>query len=194
MPDIVFACPECSAHLVVDEKGVGLVVPCPNCGKGVRIPDVPASPVPPAAEAESPPSPALAHPDHGSLHLQKNPDESWREHRSDETEQNLLHKLGFDTENEPAVDPIAASHHEGEQGGVDLNLTLAWGKKKDHWFTTDGKKYHYCYYNPHSPEMITACATEKIPVSADIAPDDLSGIRRGAYCKKCVKALEQERK
>lgn len=36
--DIHFNCPECDNSLSVDEAGVGMVVPCPQCSKQIQIP------------------------------------------------------------------------------------------------------------------------------------------------------------
>lgn len=38
MADIIFYCQFCGASLKVDTKGVGLKVPCPECGKEITIP------------------------------------------------------------------------------------------------------------------------------------------------------------
>ena len=38
MADITFKCPECNNDLTVDEKGRGMRVPCPQCGKDIEIP------------------------------------------------------------------------------------------------------------------------------------------------------------
>jgi uncharacterized Zn ribbon protein len=38
MGDITFYCNHCSHQLIVDAKGIGLKVPCPECGKAVQIP------------------------------------------------------------------------------------------------------------------------------------------------------------
>ena len=38
MADINFDCPECGHTLVVDKSGAGLVVPCPECLKSIKIP------------------------------------------------------------------------------------------------------------------------------------------------------------
>ncbi|MGO9609916.1 MAG: hypothetical protein ACLPT4_09795 [Verrucomicrobiia bacterium] len=50
--DIYFFCGSCGQHLVVDEAGAGLVIPCPNCAKDVTVPGQPepkpTSPPPPA--------------------------------------------------------------------------------------------------------------------------------------------------
>lgn len=35
---ISFSCPSCKQTLEVDERGAGLIVPCPTCGKQVTIP------------------------------------------------------------------------------------------------------------------------------------------------------------
>ena len=36
--DISFSCPKCQQHLVVDEAGAGIQVPCPNCKTSITIP------------------------------------------------------------------------------------------------------------------------------------------------------------
>ena len=36
--DILFSCPECQQHVVIDAAGAGLLVDCPNCGREVRVP------------------------------------------------------------------------------------------------------------------------------------------------------------
>lgn len=36
--DIAFDCPRCRQHLVVDDAGAGMSVPCPKCGKEITIP------------------------------------------------------------------------------------------------------------------------------------------------------------
>jgi hypothetical protein len=36
--DILFSCPECQQHVVIDADGAGLLVDCPNCGREVRVP------------------------------------------------------------------------------------------------------------------------------------------------------------
>src|SRR6266850_1927307 len=35
---ISFSCPSCKQTLEVEERGAGLIVPCPTCGKQVTIP------------------------------------------------------------------------------------------------------------------------------------------------------------
>lgn len=54
--DIRFSCAACGHHMVIDEAGAGLVVPCPECGLDVTVPK-PAEPEPaptakPAADSE----------------------------------------------------------------------------------------------------------------------------------------------
>ena len=39
MTDVLFACPECSKHLVVDDEAVGKRISCPDCGNGIRVPE-----------------------------------------------------------------------------------------------------------------------------------------------------------
>jgi hypothetical protein len=36
--DILFSCPECQQHVVIDAAGAGLLVGCPGCGREVRVP------------------------------------------------------------------------------------------------------------------------------------------------------------
>jgi hypothetical protein len=36
--DILFSCPECQQHVVIDAAGAGLLVDCPNCGREVHVP------------------------------------------------------------------------------------------------------------------------------------------------------------
>ena len=36
--DILFSCPECQQHVVIDAAGAGLLVDCPNCSREVRVP------------------------------------------------------------------------------------------------------------------------------------------------------------
>lgn len=38
MSDINFDCPKCNGSLVVDSSGAGLVIECPRCKQGIRIP------------------------------------------------------------------------------------------------------------------------------------------------------------
>ncbi len=51
--DIYFFCGSCGQHMVIDEAGAGLVVPCPKCAKGITVPAAegpkPAPPPQPAA-------------------------------------------------------------------------------------------------------------------------------------------------
>jgi len=42
--DISFGCPECRQHMVIDEAGAGLLVPCPKCGREIRVPSPATSP------------------------------------------------------------------------------------------------------------------------------------------------------
>ena len=39
MSDIVFECPFCTASLKVDASAVGMQVECPECAKGITIPE-----------------------------------------------------------------------------------------------------------------------------------------------------------
>jgi hypothetical protein len=36
--DVFFNCPACGQHLVIDEAGVGLTIPCPKCAKDLTVP------------------------------------------------------------------------------------------------------------------------------------------------------------
>jgi|HubBroStandDraft_5_1064220.scaffolds.fasta_scaffold520214_2 hypothetical protein len=36
--DILFSCPECQQHVVIDADGAGLLVDCPNCSREIRVP------------------------------------------------------------------------------------------------------------------------------------------------------------
>lgn len=38
MSDIRFHCPHCGRHLVVEDQGAGITVPCPTCGEPLSIP------------------------------------------------------------------------------------------------------------------------------------------------------------
>ena len=53
--DIYFFCGSCGQHMVIDEAGTGLVVPCPKCSKDVTVPapDKP-KPIPPPATTPRP--------------------------------------------------------------------------------------------------------------------------------------------
>lgn len=44
MSDITFDCPHCQNHVVFDERGSGMEVPCPHCSQVLRIPAPPATP------------------------------------------------------------------------------------------------------------------------------------------------------
>lgn len=37
--DIIFECPHCGKSMAIDERGVGLVVTCPDCKRGVQVPE-----------------------------------------------------------------------------------------------------------------------------------------------------------
>ena len=37
--DVKFACPQCGKHLVIDAKGVGFIVTCPNCQTQMTVPN-----------------------------------------------------------------------------------------------------------------------------------------------------------
>jgi hypothetical protein len=211
MEDIHFSCPICTGHLMVDGEAAGRDAACPHCGKTIHIPAPTAEPAPvsaplqvhhekvslepdpaPAATAAPAPvhSPADAHPE--KLSFQKNPVEAWKEHTVDSEEKSLLAHLGFDTEEEDeAESPRATGGQDGASHGSDVNFDQPWHKKKDHWFTENHKRYHYCYYNPHAPVMKTACGAKDVPVSADIAPDDLHKVKKHAFCKKCLQMMGQ---
>jgi len=201
MADIEFLCPECSGELVVDEAGAGLDVKCPHCSALIKVPQANSD-----SSAEDQPVETPS----GSLHFKKNPKETWVEHAEeagkhvkqalvglkplDEIVASKLHEDGHadanDEEAGGATSDLHVEHHsQGEAHAQDINIDQPWFKKKDHWFTSNGKKYHYCYYNPHAPMMITACNDEPIPVSADIAPDDCGGLRKKSLCKPCLKML-----
>ncbi len=36
--DVFFNCPACGQHLVIDDAGAGLVIPCPKCAKDLTVP------------------------------------------------------------------------------------------------------------------------------------------------------------
>ncbi len=56
--DITFNCPKCQQHLVVDESGAGMTVPCPTCGADISIPPKTVTPAPINEEAQELPTPA----------------------------------------------------------------------------------------------------------------------------------------
>jgi DNA-directed RNA polymerase subunit RPC12/RpoP len=207
MADIEFLCPECSGELVIDETGAGLDVACPHCKAVIKVP-LPDSDSSPEEQPEDQPEETPS----GGLHFKKDPKETWVEHAEeagqhvkqalvglkpiDEINSADLHEKEHSNaevqEGEPAPSDLHVEHHAGtdtETHTQDVNIDQPWFKKKDHWFTSNGKKYHYCYYNPHAPVMITACNDEPIPVSADIAPDDCGGLRKKSLCKPCLKML-----
>src|SRR4051794_31934147 len=37
MSDIIFDCPHCENHILIDERGIGLELPCPHCQQLVTI-------------------------------------------------------------------------------------------------------------------------------------------------------------
>jgi ribosomal protein S27E len=39
--DITFNCDKCGQHIVIDEAGVGMKLPCPKCGNELTIPSNP---------------------------------------------------------------------------------------------------------------------------------------------------------
>lgn len=57
--DIIFECPHCTKSMAIDERGVGLVVTCPDCGRGVQVPETSGQPGLPAEAlvVEEPPAP-----------------------------------------------------------------------------------------------------------------------------------------
>ncbi len=208
MADIEFLCPECSGELVVDERGAGLDVNCPHCKAPIQVPwpedetateEDPTQKLPPRQESST------------GLHFKKDPNETWIEHAEesskhvkqtlvglnpmDEIEAADLHEADAEVEKNQEDDSGASSLHlnradDSDMQAQDVNVDQPWFKKKDYWFTADGKKYHYCYYNPHAPVMLMACNSEQMPVSADIAPDDCSGLRKRSLCKYCLKGLD----
>jgi len=52
--DIYFFCGSCGQHLVVDEAGAGLVIPCPNCAKDLTVPGQALKPAPHPQPAGAP--------------------------------------------------------------------------------------------------------------------------------------------
>ncbi len=40
--DIVFDCPHCGKNLVVEARGAGLMIPCPDCHNRIQVPDAEA--------------------------------------------------------------------------------------------------------------------------------------------------------
>lgn len=159
MSDIRFNCPACDHHLIVDEEGAGVQVPCPECGHQLTIP----SPAPQAPPLEEPQA-ALKHTETPTLQPSASSGLAGLHIKSKEPD-------------------------DGEHHGEDINVDQPFAKKKDQWFTTNhGKKYHYCYYNSHGRMMETACGGDHIEISAEI-PLDLGKPRKGAYCKDCLNAL-----
>ena len=53
--DIRFTCSHCGQSLTVDQQGVGLDVPCPGCGRDVRVPERSDEPKPPPKPPTPPP-------------------------------------------------------------------------------------------------------------------------------------------
>ena len=176
MEDIHFSCPICNGHIVIDGEGAGRDAACPHCDKVIRIPSVVAEPA--HASASAPADDA-----HGGLSFQKNPAEAWKSHTANEEDRSLLAHLGFDADSEDGDEASHGPHH------TDVNFSQPVSKKKDHWFTENGRKYHYCYYDPSETSMKTACGAKDMPVGVDIAPDDLTELRRNAICKKCLQVL-----
>jgi phage FluMu protein Com len=165
MADIHFFCPHCEKSLVVEEEGAGLEVPCPHCGELLTIPGPETDGSRPETEEtdmQPSPAPAVARPEPAAAST--------------------------------VTSSLASSLHrqqanEDERHSQDVNVDQPFYKKKDQWFSGKHKKYHYCYYDPHAPQMRTACGTEVIPVSADVAPTPLSKLRKGAFCRQCLDAL-----
>jgi len=53
--DIYFFCGSCGQRMVIDEAGVGLVIPCPKCAKDVTVPESnQPTPTPPPATTSQP--------------------------------------------------------------------------------------------------------------------------------------------
>lgn len=50
--DIIFNCPFCAKSLAIDQRGAGMMVTCPDCGREIQVPDQAAD----ADEAEAHPS------------------------------------------------------------------------------------------------------------------------------------------
>lgn len=182
MADIHFSCPECSGLLVVDEAGTGRELPCPHCGEVIHIPE---------SSTMSPPGDD--HDEH--LHLKKSASSVWEEHleeSDDFSNRDFRATMGLEIVDSPVEgeDSSSLDGNRIEQHSPDVNTDQPWQKKKDQWFTGDGKKYHYCYYNPQSQMMLTACAKFQMPVEADTAPEDLSKLRKRAFCKECSAVLK----
>ncbi len=201
MADIEFLCPECSGELVVDQRGGGREVPCPHCATLIRVPAPNSN-----SSSEDQPEGTPA----SGLHFKKDPNETWVEHAEEASKHVKVALVGLkpideiekidlnevvtpstvDQESEPPPSDLHIEQSsDAETHSQDVNIDQPWFKKKDHWFTADGKKYHYCYYNPHAPDMITACNDDPVPVRSDIAPDDFSGLRKKSLCKPCLKNL-----
>ena len=182
MEDIHFSCPICNGHIVIDGEGAGRDAPCPHCEKIIHIPSSVAEPAHASASASTETATE-------GLSFQKNPTEAWKSHTTDAEERSLLAHLGFDADPEESDGGEGAGQAGHGAHVSDVNFDQPQFKKKDQWFTENGKKYHYCYYDPGATEMKTACATRNVPVSADVAPDDTSKLKRHAYCKKCLQVL-----
>ena len=58
--DILFDCPACGHSLAIDRRGAGMEVPCPGCGKPVRVPPAPPDPPPIQPPQKTHPAPARA--------------------------------------------------------------------------------------------------------------------------------------
>ena len=56
--DIKFACPKCDKHLVIDSRGAGFLLTCPDCQLQMRVPDQSGTP---ACEYIQTPAPAETH-------------------------------------------------------------------------------------------------------------------------------------
>lgn len=189
MADIRFACPHCNQHLVVDDEGIGLEVPCPHCGETVVIPRLQEEQEPPASEEESPtPEEESPAPEEESP-----APEDPEPHRKEDSPAPTVAPPEPSAASAMTSSLASALHRQQaeaeERHSQDVNVDQPLSKKKDQWFSTNHKKYHYCYYDPHSPEMRTACGSEVMPITADVAPIPITRLRKGALCKKCLEAL-----
>lgn len=180
MEDIHFSCPICNGHIVIDGEGAGREAACPHCEKIIQIPFPAAEP---AHASASPPAKTAT----AGLSLQKNPVEAWKQHTSNAEERSLLAHLGFDSDGAGGDEASGGAPHAAHHTDVNFNQPVS--RKKDHWFTQNGKRYHYCYYDPSETTMKTACGAKNLPVGVDIAPDDLTELRNSAFCKKCLQVL-----
>lgn len=178
MADIRFDCPHCQNHLVVEPEGAGLEVPCPHCGESIVIPEAAPPPAvePPTVETISPPAAS-------------------EEHHALPTPAPTMEPPTVKPGGSSLTSSLASSLHKQQEAheerhSQDVNVDQPHFKKKDQWFYEKGRRYHFCYYDPHSPEMKTACEQKVIPVSADIAPTPLSKVKKSSFCKACLEALD----